>query len=108
MSYVWMLSKTNRSSYAILLEIDGRYDIYDVYPLWRICTCLYLMANIWAVDVPELGRAYEKFDSVEDFIVLPNVGHCPQDEAPHLVNPLVESFVACHVTSKASLSAEVM
>ncbi|GFY98996.1 alpha/beta-Hydrolases superfamily protein [Actinidia rufa] len=56
----------------------------------------------------ELGRAYEKFDSVEDFIVLPNVGHCPQDEAPHLVNPLVESFVARHVTSQASLSAEVM
>lgn len=26
----------------------------------------------------ELGRAYRTFDSVEDFIVLPNVGHCPQ------------------------------
>ncbi|CAL8162320.1 unnamed protein product [Prunus armeniaca] len=26
----------------------------------------------------ELGRAYGKFDSVEDFVVLPNVGHCPQ------------------------------
>ncbi|KAH1076877.1 hypothetical protein GYH30_052407 [Glycine max] len=24
------------------------------------------------------GRNYESFDSVEDFIVLPNVGHCPQ------------------------------
>ncbi|PQQ13273.1 pheophytinase chloroplastic isoform X2 [Prunus yedoensis var. nudiflora] len=49
----------------------------------------------------ELGRAYGKFDSVEDFVVLPNVGHCPQDEAPDLVNPLVESFVARH----AALSA---
>ncbi|KAM3337508.1 putative hydrolase YugF [Capsicum galapagoense] len=44
----------------------------------------------------ELGKAYGKFDTVEDFVVLPNVGHCPQDEAPHLVNPLVESFVARH------------
>ncbi|XP_016648950.1 PREDICTED: putative ribonuclease H protein At1g65750 [Prunus mume] len=44
----------------------------------------------------ELGCAYGKFDSVEDFVVLPNVGHCPQDEAPDLVNPLVESFVARH------------
>ncbi|PHT98163.1 hypothetical protein BC332_32910 [Capsicum chinense] len=44
----------------------------------------------------ELGRAYGKFDTVEDFVVLPNVGHCPQDEAPHLVNRLVESFVARH------------
>ncbi|XP_031112381.1 pheophytinase, chloroplastic [Ipomoea triloba] len=47
----------------------------------------------------ELGRAYGKFKTVEDFIVLPNVGHCPQDEAPHLVNPLVESFVSRHAAS---------
>ncbi|XP_034687767.1 pheophytinase, chloroplastic isoform X1 [Vitis riparia] len=52
----------------------------------------------------ELGRAYGKFDSVEDFIVLPDVGHCPQDEAPNLVNPLVESFVARHASPKASVS----
>ncbi|KAK2641521.1 hypothetical protein Ddye_023284 [Dipteronia dyeriana] len=52
----------------------------------------------------ELGRAYENFDSVEDFVVLPNVGHCPQDEAPHLVNPLVQSFVARHATTPASES----
>ncbi|KAJ8760019.1 hypothetical protein K2173_010875 [Erythroxylum novogranatense] len=52
----------------------------------------------------ELGRSYERFDSVEDFIVLPNVGHCPQDEAPHLVNPLVESFVCRHATTTPSFS----
>uniref|UniRef100_A0A0D6QYZ0 AB hydrolase-1 domain-containing protein n=1 Tax=Araucaria cunninghamii TaxID=56994 RepID=A0A0D6QYZ0_ARACU len=44
----------------------------------------------------ELGRAYGTFKNVEDFVVLPNVGHCPQDEAPHLINPLVEAFVAHH------------
>ncbi|XP_073004910.1 uncharacterized protein [Typha latifolia] len=44
----------------------------------------------------ELGKAYANYDVVEDFIVLPNVGHCPQDEAPNLVNPLVESFVKRH------------
>ncbi|KAG8080012.1 hypothetical protein GUJ93_ZPchr0007g4213 [Zizania palustris] len=32
----------------------------------------------------ELGRAYASFDAVEDFVVLPNVGHCPQDESPDL------------------------
>ena len=26
----------------------------------------------------ELGRAYSSFDTVEDFVVLPDVGHCPQ------------------------------
>ncbi|KAI8573032.1 hypothetical protein RHMOL_Rhmol01G0247600 [Rhododendron molle] len=56
----------------------------------------------------ELGRAYGKFDSVEDFVVLPNVGHCPQDEAPHLVNPLVESFVARHATPQPSISTNAI
>eukprot|EP00268_Persea_americana_P034426 TRINITY_DN3403_c1_g1_i3.p1 TRINITY_DN3403_c1_g1~~TRINITY_DN3403_c1_g1_i3.p1 ORF type:complete len:427 (-),score=81.19 TRINITY_DN3403_c1_g1_i3:749-1915(-) len=50
----------------------------------------------------ELGKAYGDFDSVEDFIILPNVGHCPQDEAPELVNPLVESFVARNTTRKVN------
>ncbi|KAK9699402.1 hypothetical protein RND81_08G171300 [Saponaria officinalis] len=47
----------------------------------------------------EQGRAYGNSETVEDFVVLPDVGHCPQDEAPQLVNPLVESFVARHSTS---------
>ncbi|CAM8878907.1 unnamed protein product [Rhodiola kirilowii] len=51
----------------------------------------------------ELGKAYGNFDSVEEFVVLPDVGHCPQDEAPHLVNPLVEAFVARHT----AISSEV-
>ncbi|OVA19586.1 Alpha/beta hydrolase fold-1 [Macleaya cordata] len=52
----------------------------------------------------DLGRVYGEFDVVEDFVVLSDVGHCPQDEAPHLVNPLVESFVARHASAKASAS----
>lgn len=44
----------------------------------------------------ELGREYGKFGCVEEFVVLPGVGHCPQDEAPQVVNPLVEAFVARH------------
>ncbi|KAL5980778.1 hypothetical protein ACLOJK_028688 [Asimina triloba] len=65
---------------------------------------------VWGEKDPwepiELGKAYGDFDAVEDFIALPNVGHCPQggdlmDEVPDLVNPLVETFVARHSTSKA-------
>lgn len=26
----------------------------------------------------ELGRTYSNFEPVEDFVVLPDVGHCPQ------------------------------
>ncbi|CAO2832881.1 unnamed protein product [Amaranthus hypochondriacus] len=54
----------------------------------------------------ELGRAYGDFETVEDFVVLPGVGHCPQDEAPHLVNPLVESFVERHSAKRADPSRE--
>lgn len=32
---------------------------------------------------------------------------CMKDEAPHLVNPLVESFVARHATPAASVSTVV-
>jgi pimeloyl-ACP methyl ester carboxylesterase len=30
---------------------------------------------------------------LQEFVSLPGVGHCPQDEAPHLVNPLIQDFV---------------
>ncbi|XAR62904.1 hypothetical protein NMG60_11017831 [Bertholletia excelsa] len=56
----------------------------------------------------ELGRTYGNYDSVDDFIAFPDVGHCPQDEAPHLVNPLVESFVARHASPQANLSTIAM
>jgi pimeloyl-ACP methyl ester carboxylesterase len=41
-----------------------------------------------------LGRAYGNFPAVTEFIALPGVGHCPQDEAPELVNPLIQRWVA--------------
>lgn len=50
--------------------------IYDFFFL----QCPVLVA--WGEKDPwepvELGRAYASFDTVEDFVVLPNVGHCPQ------------------------------
>lgn len=54
----------------------------------------------WGVEDPwepiEQGRAYADYDSVEDFIDLPGAGHCPQDEAPHLTDPIVLDFVNKH------------
>ncbi|MGQ9865076.1 MAG: alpha/beta fold hydrolase [Pseudanabaenaceae cyanobacterium] len=40
-----------------------------------------------------LGRALQEFACVEAFIPLPGVGHCPQDEAPDLVNPLLLQYL---------------
>lgn len=57
---------------------------------------------IWGEDDPweplELGRALAAYPTVEDFIGLPGVGHCPQDEAPEQVNPLLRDWVAKHAT----------
>ncbi|CAN0213882.1 unnamed protein product, partial [Laminaria digitata] len=59
----------------------------------------------WGVQDPwepiEQGRAYADYDSVEDFIDLPGAGHCPQDEAPHLTDPVVLDFVNKHYKSSA-------
>ncbi|TAF51575.1 MAG: alpha/beta fold hydrolase [Oscillatoriales cyanobacterium] len=40
-----------------------------------------------------LARQLAQFASVDDFVELPGVGHCPQDEAPELVNPIVEQWI---------------
>lgn len=63
---------------------------------------------IWGENDPwepiEMGREQlGAFDTVRNFVSLPEVGHCPQDEAPDLVNPLIGNFVA-DVTSKTSMT----
>ncbi|CAN8300734.1 unnamed protein product [Cochlearia groenlandica] len=55
----------------------------------------------------KLGRAYGDFDAVEDFVVLPEAGHCPQDEKPDMVNPLIESFVARHSNPNAAMTPNI-
>ena len=58
-------------------------------------TCPVLM--LWGEDDPwepiSLGRELSTYDVVEQFIPLSGVGHCPQDEAPELVNPLITQWV---------------
>ncbi|HEY9621750.1 MAG TPA: alpha/beta fold hydrolase [Crinalium sp.] len=55
---------------------------------------------LWGTDDPwepiALGRELANFPTVEDFIPLEGVGHCPQDEAPELVNPILQQWLAKH------------
>lgn len=48
---------------------------------------------IWGQDDPwepvAMGRGLANYPAVQAIEELPGVGHCPQDEAPELVNPLV-------------------
>lgn len=52
---------------------------------------------IWGAADPwepiELGRELANYPQVQKFIPLEGVGHCPQDEAPELVNPLVWDWI---------------
>jgi pimeloyl-ACP methyl ester carboxylesterase len=60
---------------------------------------------IWGENDPwepiVLGKEFANFPQVEQFITLPGVGHCPQDEAPELVNPIVQEWILArsHSTS---------
>lgn len=53
---------------------------------------------LWGKEDPwepiELARAYGDYPAVEDFIELEGLGHCPQDEAPEIVNPILTGWIA--------------
>lgn len=57
---------------------------------------------LWGTDDPwepiELGAEFAKFPTVEKFIPLNGLGHCPQDEAPEIVNPLLLEWILAHST----------
>ncbi|KAG7671598.1 hypothetical protein Ndes2526B_g09240 [Nannochloris sp. 'desiccata'] len=69
-------------------------------PEQLIKECPVPVSVVWGQEDPweklEWGRAFATYSTVEEFIELPGVGHCPQDEAPHLVNPLIKDWVARH------------
>lgn len=41
----------------------------------------------------ELGKAYGNYPVVREFLHLPGLGHCPQDEGPEVVNPLIARMI---------------
>lgn len=52
---------------------------------------------LWGTDDPweaiALGQELAKFPTVTKFIPLKGLGHCPQDEAPEIVNPILEKLI---------------
>lgn len=52
---------------------------------------------LWGTDDPwepiALGREFANIPTVEKFIPLEGVGHCPQDEAPEMVNPILLEWI---------------
>ncbi|GAA6619263.1 alpha/beta fold hydrolase [Scytonema sp. NUACC26] len=52
---------------------------------------------LWGAADPwepiELGRELANYPKVQKFIPLEGVGHCPQDEAPEIVNPILQAWI---------------
>lgn len=71
-------SPASKINFCWLLVILDLFFLYTCVPSLLQCPVLIAWGDKDPWEPIELGRAYGNFDSVEDFIVLPNVGHCPQ------------------------------
>ncbi len=60
---------------------------------------------LWGTEDPwepvELGRELANFPKVEAFIPLEGLGHCPQDEAPEIVNPILQNWILRHSVAQS-------
>ncbi len=62
---------------------------------------------LWGTDDPWEPIAIARkelahFPVVEDFISLEGLGHCPQDEAPEIVNPILQDWILKKVAQEPS------
>lgn len=64
-------------------------DLLEVLP----CPAIMLWGSADPWEPIELGRELAKFPQVQEFIPLEGVGHCPQDEAPEIVNPILQDWI---------------
>ncbi|KJH72423.1 alpha/beta fold hydrolase [Aliterella atlantica] len=64
-------------------------DLLEVLP----CPAIMLWGTADPWESIELGRELAKFPQVQVFIPIEGVGHCPQDEAPEIVNPILQNWI---------------
>jgi pimeloyl-ACP methyl ester carboxylesterase len=57
------------------------------------CPAIMLWGTADRWEPVTLGRELAKFPCVQRFIPLEGIGHCPQDEAPELVNPILQEWI---------------
>ena len=65
----------------------------DLLPLLKCPTIL-----LWGTEDPwepvAMGKELGKISTVDKFIPLNGLGHCPQDEAPEIVNPILLDWIS--------------
>ncbi|AFY32596.1 alpha/beta fold hydrolase [Calothrix sp. PCC 7507] len=64
----------------------------DLLPLLP-CPAIILWGTADPWEPVDLGREFANYPQVQKFIPLEGVGHCPQDEAPELVNPILQDWI---------------
>jgi pimeloyl-ACP methyl ester carboxylesterase len=64
----------------------------DLLPLLP-CPAIILWGSADPWEPIDLGRELANYPQVLKFIPLEGVGHCPQDEAPELVNPILQDWI---------------
>jgi pimeloyl-ACP methyl ester carboxylesterase len=71
----------------------------DLLPLLP-CPAIFL----WGTEDPwepiELGQEFANYPQVQKFIPLEGVGHCPQDEAPERVNPILLDWIGTQANAR--------
>ena len=76
----------------------------DLLPLLP-CPAIFL----WGTEDPwepvDLGRELANFPQVQKFIPLEGLGHCPQDEAPEVVNPILLDWILPRSQTMAVLNS---
>jgi pimeloyl-ACP methyl ester carboxylesterase len=64
----------------------------DLLPLLS-CPALIIWGEVDPWEPIALGKEFANYPAVQEFIALPGVGHCPQDDAPELVNPILVKWI---------------
>jgi pimeloyl-ACP methyl ester carboxylesterase len=65
----------------------------DLLPLLT-CPTIILWGEADPWEPIDLGRKFANYPAIQEFIPLPGVGHCPQDDAPELVNPILQHWIS--------------
>jgi pimeloyl-ACP methyl ester carboxylesterase len=84
---------------AVFLAFTGYSQGPLPEDLLEILPCPALV--IWGKEDPwepiALGQEFTKFPQVKQFLPVEGVGHCPQDEAPEQVNPILLDWIRLHI-----------
>jgi len=71
----------------------------DLLPLLP-CPAIILWGTADPWEPLELGKELANYPQVQKFIPLEGVGHCPQDEAPELVNSILQDWIIQQFSGK--------